>query len=90
MKYLNKPPSGFPTLIYENVEVKTEKKADLFNNFFLSCINTYTSPVSDFPTYSTTESDILSIQCDVVCLLSAIQFGKASEPDGRMLKNTAS
>ena len=39
----------------------------------------------DFPTCSTTESDILSIQWsveEVLCLLSALQLGKASGPGG--------
>ena len=97
VKYLNKSPTGIPALVYENVEASTDKeKADLLNNFFSSCFNSYSSPVSDFPTCSTTKSDILSIQCsveEVVCLLSALQLGKASGPDGispHMLKNTAS
>jgi len=51
VKYLNKTPSGIPALVYENVEANTDKeKADLLNNFFSSCFNTYASPVSDFPT----------------------------------------
>ena len=99
VKYLNKTPSGIPVLVYENVEANTDKeKADLLNNFFSSCFNTYASPVSvpDFPPCSTMESDILSIQCsveEVGCFLSALQLGKASGPDGispHMLKNTAS
>ena len=97
VKYLNKSPTGIPALVYENVEASTDReKADLLNNVFSSCFNTYSSPVSDFPTCSTTKSDILSIQCsveEVVCLLSALQLGKASGPDGispHMLKNTAS
>ena len=87
VKYLSKTSSGIPTLIHENVEANTDKeKADLLNKFFSSCFNTYNSPVGDDPpACSATESDVMFIECsveEVVCLLSALQLGKASGPDG--------
>ena len=86
VKYLSKTSSGIPTLVHESVEANTDKeKADLLKNFFSSCFNTYSPVGDDPPACSATESDVMSIKCsveEVVCLLSALQLGKASGPDG--------
>ena len=83
-------------MVKDNLIVNSDlDKANMLNSFFSSCFNSLHSPIGNRTSLGV-NSDLMDIDCtveEVIHLLSNLQVGKASGPDGvssRMLRSTAS
>ena len=95
VKTLSKKDASVSTLTHEGATCHSDlQKVNALNNFFSSCFNSFSEPISMTPQHQNPECspDMLCTQEAVYKLLNSLNINKASGPDGisaRMLKATA-